>query len=531
MFGWRFFFTFILMKPLYTLLFLLIGFTSVSQNVLVSDGSYFEGEPYLVMNPADPQHLVAAWMSIQFNNKVVIKSSVSTNGGQTWTTPIWQTHIVPTFSSADVSLAFDPSGNLFMCYIDFDNVNFTAGKVLIRKSTDGGLSWGNPNIVLDVSSCPNQVCIDRPWMMIDRSSTASAGTIYVTNMNADQPSLITPPYHPYLSISTDGGLTFQSGLLDATGFLAGSSIPQPMASPEVLADGRFTALYPSYLPSQSLFPRLIRVQSSNQGQSFSYDVAYQGQGFGTTNTLVKAGPLLKSNPSNASELAYFFLTDTFGETDIAMIETNNNGQSWSAPTRINQDPIGNGKIQDLVWADYASNGDLAVCWRDRRNASGNGYAVASEIYCTVKDHTTNSWLSDFSVSDQMANHQAILEDAGNDFMNVILENDSLNVIWGDVRSGSLKIYFTKRGIHDSTNRITELPSTELSIFPNPTENELHVPNAFIGLDYYLFGTEGKSILQGKIESNQLNFEALNPGTYHILIVSPTKRFQYPLIKH
>ncbi len=512
-------------------LFIFFSAKITAQNQLVSEGNIFEGEPYLVMSPANHQHLVAAWMGIQFNNKVVIKTSVSDNGGNTWSTPIWQTHLDPTFSSADVSLAYDHQGNLFMSYIDYDNVNFSAGKVLVRKSIDGGLSWGNPITALDVSTFPNQVAIDRPWMVIDQTSGPNSGTIYITNMNANQPTLITPPYHPYVSISTDGGQSFQSEPLDATGFLAGTTIPQPMASPVVTSDGRFIALYPSYLPSQSLLPRLIRVQSNNQGQTYTYDTAYQGQGFGTSNSLVKAGPLLRANPTNANQMSYFFLSDAFGESDITFIETSNNGLTWSSPTRINQDPIGNGKIQDLIWADYASNGDLAVCWRDRRNASGTGYSVPSELFCTVRNSITNTWLTDFSVSDQAANHLPILEESGNDFMNVILENDTLNVIWGDVRSGSLKIYFSKRGIYDSTNLIISLPEPEYMVFPNPVSTDLSISKEFIGADFYLITSEGKSIQNGKIESSLLPFESLPTGTYQLLIISQEKRYQYHLIKH
>jgi hypothetical protein len=526
-----FLFTFNFMKTWILCCFLsFAGLLLHGQNELVSEGNLFEGEPYLCMDPSNSQHLVAAWMGIQFNNKVTIKSSVSNDGGTTWSTPTWQAHIVPTYSSADVSLGYDANGSVFMCYIDYDNLNFAGGKVLVRKSVDGGLTWGNPVEVLSIASCPNQACIDRPWMSIDQTNGPNSGSIYVTNVNANQPTIVVPPYHPYLSVSTDGGQSFHSSTLDATGFLAGSSISQPMASPVVTADGRFTALYPSYLPSQSLLPRLIRAQSNNQGQTMTFDVAYQGQGFGTTNNLVKSGPLLIAHPNNANQLSYFFLTDVFGETDIAFIETTNDGQTWSSPVRINQDPVGNGKIQDLVWADYASNGDLAVCWRDRRNASGTGYSVASEIYCTVRNHTTGIWMSDFSVSDQQVNHQAILEDSGNDFMNVILANDTLNVIWGDVRSGSLKIYFTKRGIYDATNHITALPVSDVRIFPNPFVMEIVLPKNYYGLDYYILSTEGKTLLEGKIDQEKLSMEELPKGTYHLLIVSPEKRYQYQLVK-
>jgi hypothetical protein len=285
------------------------------------------------------------------------------------------------------------------------------------------------------------------------------------------------------------------------------------------------------VPSQSLLPRLIRAQSNNQGQTYTYDVAYQGQGFGTTNTLVKAGPLLKAHPNNANQMSYFFLSDDFGEADIVFIETSNNGLSWSAPTRVNQDPIGNGKIQDLIWADYATNGDLAVCWRDRRNANGTGYSVSSEIFCTVRNANTSTWMNDFSVSDQAVDHLPVLEDSGNDFMNVILENDTLNVIWGDVRSGSLKIYFSKRGIYDTTNHLISLPEAERIVFPNPISTDLSIPTEFIGADYYLISKEGKSIQNGKIVSYLLEFETVPAGSYQLLIISAQKRYQYHLIKH
>ena len=116
-------------------------------------------------------------------------------------------------------------------------------------------------------------------------------------------------------------------------------------------------------------------------------------------------------------------------------------------------------------------------------------------------------------------------------MNVILESDTLNVMWGDVRSGSLKIYFSKRGIYDSTNQIVSLPEPDRMVFPNPVSTELSIPNEFIGSDFYLMTTEGKSIQNGKIESSLLHFESIPTGTYQLLIISAEKRYQYHLIKH
>jgi beta-xylosidase len=107
--------------------------SATAQNILVSSGNIFEGEPYLAVNPQNEQHLVAAWMGFQFNQKIVIKSVVSLDGGSTWSAPVWQAHQQTGNSSADVSLGFDLNGNLYMAYIDYDNVNFANGAVICRN--------------------------------------------------------------------------------------------------------------------------------------------------------------------------------------------------------------------------------------------------------------------------------------------------------------------------------------------------------------------------------------------------------------
>lgn len=100
------------MKSFFFTFFCFLSVLNFAQNTQVSVGNSFEGEPYLTINPQNLQHLIAAWMGFQFGNKVVIKSTVSTNGGLTWTTPIWQLNLVPTNTSADVSVKFDNLGNV-----------------------------------------------------------------------------------------------------------------------------------------------------------------------------------------------------------------------------------------------------------------------------------------------------------------------------------------------------------------------------------------------------------------------------------
>jgi hypothetical protein len=495
--------------------FLVTHFVLLAQNnVQVSAGNIFEGEPFLAIHPTNQQHLVASWMGFQLNNKVVIKTAVSTNGGLTWSTPIWQAHEQLNWSSADVSMAFHHSGALYMCYIDYNNETFLGGKVVLRKSTDGGFTWGAAVEAISMLDCPNQLCVDRPWLAIDNSGTSTDGTIYITSMNANQPTLVTPPYHPYVAISTDGGQSFQNPkFLEATGFFVGSTIPQPMPSPVVDSQGKFRAIYPSYMPSQSPFGRMIIANSDDAGATFTHQIAFQGGSLGVSNPSLKTGYLFRVNPANPQNLALFFLSGQNDGADIMMIETTNGGNSWGAFQRINQDALGNGRLQDLVWADFDNDGDLVVCWRDRRNGSGNTYDVASEVFCTHRYHENSTFQPDYAIN-PLVQHDVVLEEKGNDFMNVQLHNDTAYAIWGDVRNGSLKIYLNKWNIRNGTVSLSTIyGEKEIYLAPNPTKEWLQVPPQFQQKNYQLFSSNGQLMEEGKFQSEHFNCENLRTGTY------------------
>jgi hypothetical protein len=489
-----------------------------SQNINVSGNEFFDGEPFLTIDPANQQHLVVAWMGVELGQKITINSSVSEDGGLTWSSPVWQPHEVADNSSADVSLGYDNSGNLFMTYIDYDNVNFLNGGIYVRKSVDGGYTWGPSVEAISIADCPNKLCVDRPWMVVDRSGGLNDGVIYITSMNADQPSLITPPYNPYLSVSVDGGNTFLTPrFLDTLIYLAGSTITQPMASPVVTSDGEFIAIYPSYEPTaQGPFAHLYLGRSVTAGVDLYHTDAYSGSGSAISDPYVKRGSLLKSDPSDPDHLAYFFLRQVSSETDIYFMESFDRGQTWGAQTRVNQDPVGNGKLQDLVWADFDVDGDLVICWRDRRSASGTGYAQNTEIYGVVRWHGNNLFDTDFTISDQSVPHQSILEGSGNDFMSVRLLNDTLYAVWGDVRTGILSVYLNKMSLQSGTQSVSTIYSDLKGavVYPNPSGEEIHLKNDVLAEEFTVTSADGKVVMKGS-NASLIDIRSLSRGIYDL----------------
>lgn len=495
-------------------LFLYSNLSFAQGNLQISTGAIFEGEPFIVCNPNNGQHLISAWMGFQLNQKITIKSSVSFNGGTSWSTPIFQSHLQNGYSSADVSLGFGLNGSVFMCYIDYDNVTFASGQIVVRKSTDGGLTWGSPVEAVNVTDCPSQLCIDRPWMVVDH---LNSGNIYVTSMNADQPALVTPPYHPYLTISSDGGQTFGTPkCLDTLNYLAGNTISQPTASPTLDGNGNFYGIYPSYLLSQSPWPQQVLASTQNGGISTQHHVIYQGTQIGVSQPLKRAGKLC-ADQAHAGHIAYVFLSQQNDQSDVYMMETFDGGTQWTPMTRVNQDPVNVPRVQDLVWADFNESGDLLICWRDRRNASADGYNQASEIFAASKIYGNSSFGLDYALSSQAAAHDTILEGSGNDFMSVCFQGDTAYAVWGDVRSGNLKIYLNKWNVLTQAGTSHVITDEEqLYLYPNPVENKLTLPDILLNAKWGIYNERGELVLQsGPHFEKTMHLDFLKPGSYYL----------------
>lgn len=450
---------------------------SSGQNQNISQGFVFDGEPYISIDPENSQHMVVSWMSWTLADEIVIKTRTTFNAGLTWSNAISLQHVEPSYTSADASIDFDQNGNVFLSYIDytgFDVVQLDGG-VYTSKSTDGGLSWGTPVEVITNSSDPGKTPFDRPWISIDRSGGPNNGNIYVTTMNTKESTI---GYNPYLTVSTDGGNSYEPWrYLDTTGWLAGFFIKQPMPSPALSSNGIFYAAYPSLVFSQNPLAQFILVSSEDGGNSLSHQSIFTST-TSVDDDLAKGGYLLRSNPADNKHLIFLYLNVTFGDIDVFLRESFDAGQNWTDELRLNDDPIGNNRMQDMVWADFDDDGDLVVSWRDRRNANDSIYSTSTEIWGTVRQKDEINFSDNFKISDgPPVPHDTVLNFAGNDFMCIKLVNDTLNAVWGDVRNGKLNIWFQRMDINGVIQSIQLLASEDLftvNLFPNPVISELTI---------------------------------------------------------
>lgn len=490
---------------------------SNAQNTDISQENFFDGEPYIAVNPQNSQHVVASWMGFKLGEAIVIKTKVSLDGGVTWSTSNETAHNLTGNTSADPSLAFDGNGNLYLCYIDYDGVNFSNGTVNVVKSTDGGLTWGTPTEAISIADCPNKLCVDRPWMAVDNSGGPNDGAIYVTGMSANQLTLISPPYHSYLAVSTDGGANFSAPrFADTVDYSVGDLIHNAMGSPAVGLDGTFHMAYPAYNPSESVFARFLLASSVTAGVDISHQVVEQGSA-DQSNSNLKKGFLLKASKTNPLHLAIFYVRNLEGDADIYMSETLDGGATWSALERINSDTPNNGVLQDLVWADFDTDGDLIVTWRDRRNG-GQGFEQPSEIYASIRP-SGGSFGQEFSLSSAMIPFDTLSYTKGNDFMSVQFQNDTIHTVWGDQRSGNLRIYYATLAQNDFSVSISEITSEQKSIrvFPNPSAEKIQI-SLTESFNYTIIDLSGRIYLEGKNSpQSEIDISQLPNGNYSIVL--------------
>jgi len=416
-------------------------------NQNISNGNLFDGEPYLAINPEDNRHMIIAWMGYLPQTRIFIKTKTSFDGGVTWSEISLIPHTNSVYGSADPSLAFDDRGNVFLAYIDF-NTKFDSGAVYLRKSEDGGLNWGSAIEVIHAHSDQGHYPIDRPWISIDSTGGSLNGTIYISSMPPSVFGPLPPPYRPYLIVSNDGGESFQPWkYLDDSGWLAGNQIQQPMPIHTVSSSGVFHCVYPSYVPGQNTMAQFILASSRDGGFSFSYRTVLS-MSTSVSDPLAKKSYLIKTDPTNPLHLTFIYLNTTFEDIDVFIIDSFDEGSTWSEPIRANDDPVRNQAMQDLAWADYDTNGDLIIAWRDRRNGTDSTYATSYEIWGTLRHHGSTQLSRNFRISDSLIDYDSILSHAGNDFMCLAFQNNILNAVWGDTRNGTLNIWFQSMSFPD-----------------------------------------------------------------------------------
>jgi len=267
--------------------------------------------------------------------------------------------------TSDPSVAFDARDGVWLISFLglFPNGNGSEVDVLVSRSTDGGLTWGNP-VVVNNDGHFN----DKNWTVCDNTASSPFyGNCYTEFDDNTLGDLI------QMTTSTDGGQTWGPGL--PTGNNAHGIGGQPLVQPNgtvIVPINGFAGLV-NFL--------IVSFTSTDGGASWSNTHIVARVGFHHAAGGIRDSIPLPSAEMDASGKVYVVWQDchfepTCNASDL-VLSTSTDGKSWSKLTRIPLDPRGSG-------VDHFIPG-LAV---DNSTSDGSAHLVLTFYFYPVANCTT-----------------------------------------------------------------------------------------------------------------------------------------------
>lgn len=337
----------------------------------VSSRAGFFNEPAVAINPQKPDQVVATFQS-------PAKVAYSDDAGAHW-------GIAPGTSptnynfSGDVSITYDVLGHAILCYIAFDKLgtpqywahNATRNGIFIRRSLDGGQTWEQNAAAIDEQPTrANMPFEDKPYIAADNNPYSPfAGNLYVgwTEFSLSKSTIL-------FSRSTDGGITWSApyeistheGIpRDDNGAVEGfSAVAGPDGTLYTIWDDGGSIVMATSRDGGLTFTSSQRIIDT-PASYFKVEDVERSDGF----------PQIAIDPRN--ERLYITWTDyRNGDVDVFCSTSRDRGRTWSAPARVNNDPLHNGADQFFQWlaVDQVS-GAAYVVFYDRRDDPENRNAI------------------------------------------------------------------------------------------------------------------------------------------------------------
>jgi hypothetical protein len=257
-----------------------------------------------------------------------ISWATSTDGGSTWANgflpglTVFSSPAGPYNRATDPAVAYDTTHNVWL--INSLGLTTSSGvlgaAVVVNRSTNGGLSWGNAITVRAVTGNQN---FDKNWIVCDNgnSPTSHPGTCYVEYDDNGNGNAL------HMARSTDGGLTWTESSVPSIGVIGGQPVVQPNG----------TVVVPIDNANETAIGATI---STNGGASYSAITTITSIVDHTVAGNLRSGPLPSAEVDGSGKVYVVWQDCRFRRgcksNDIVMT-TSTNGTTWTPIVRI---PIG-----------------------------------------------------------------------------------------------------------------------------------------------------------------------------------------------
>ncbi len=424
----------------------------VSPNVRANqDTTDQQQEPSLAINPADPNVVLVAAKDWRVGTKQVWHYR-STDAGKTWADSHLPGLPASLPNQSDPVVDWTADGVAYTAIIGYNQEDLAEGGLFVARSTDTGATWLPP---VQMAQNSDTIFNDKEWMTVDRSGGATQGNVYVSWTLFTTISKDSERGDIVVSRSTDNGQTFS----DPVRLNTEPQDDNQGSFPVVAPDG---TLYVAWFNGNA-GRHLYIARSTDGGQSFSppvkvADVTRPPSPLPGSAFRMFVLPQLTINPRTGT-LALVWNDYGRGNADTLLARSPDNGRTWTAPQRINDDTTR--ADQFFPAADYGPDGVLHVAWLDRRDDPNN---LKFQCYYTqsTDDGATfapNVRLSE-GTSDPTVGFDGTLI---GDYIQIDSVPGSALIAWVDTRAGTQDIYTARVG---AAQPVT--PTVVASPQPSPT---------------------------------------------------------------
>jgi hypothetical protein len=345
-------------------------------NNIVGDAA---NEPSISVDPTDGNKIAIGWRQFDTINSDFRQAGYgyTTDAGITWRFP---GTLQPGVFRSDPVTNSDETGTFF--YLSL-LVNTFCGD--IWRSTNGGQTWAEQSPDGGAHSG------DKEWFTVDRTPTSMGHgfqyqfwtEIFACDFGGFNRSL-------------DGGATWQTPI----------SIPNSpqWGTLDVASDGNlfvgggdsgssFWCIRSSNAQNPAVTPTFDQITTVNMGGSLVYG--------GTVNPGGLAGQIFlavdrSGGPTNDNIYMVASVSPSGGGTNVMFARSTDGGQSFSAPVRINDDPVNTSKWHWFGTLGVAPNGRIDSVWLDSRNAANN---TDSQLFYSYSTDGGVTWSPNVAVSD------------------------------------------------------------------------------------------------------------------------------------
>jgi hypothetical protein len=340
-----------------------------------------QNEESCAINPTNPDNVVAIWRDFRLGYRR-IGVGTTFDAGVTWSDSLLiGTDEYP--RASDPVMSYTAGGDILACVLSL-SFDQSISALHVYRSTDGGTSWSDQVTAVDEGGAFGFE--DKQWINVDRTGGIYNDRVYIpwTRFGATTNIMITHSETP-----------IQYSIPVQVSDVPSVQWPTVTVGP----DGMVYVAWVSFSND-----RIVIDRSSNGGASWGADMTVTPLSFTSGNInggiTTFAFPAMEADISggvfNGMLYVVYANQATDGNLDLYVRRSSDQGSTWTAPIRINDDAVGNHIDQFHPWLSIDEKGILTACWFDRRLDQSN---YNWDLYIAHSFDGGTSWTANRRISE------------------------------------------------------------------------------------------------------------------------------------